>query len=251
VRRLIVVSGIFGVLALFLVQARLAQRRIKAVKDTGQGPPDRDPHLARTTCAIVGASRVKVPGAQLRSTSGSTCCRSCRCRFPFTFVLAQLVVRYAYGRLQLHARPHGDAGRARGRRSRSSSRDAAARAGEISGATSRAGSKAVSPLVAGVPSERRAFQELVARQSGNVRARRRDPRPRARETKMVAAGEVSPRTLQPARGHGLLDALLWPAERVRLRARRSDRVELTYPDRDLGWLPADRAAVVSRSSWRR
>ncbi len=236
---LVIVSGVFGVLALYLFKHLSAQRRIKAVKDRIKG------HLIeiriwQDDLAIVGRAIGKVLGRNLQYL-GLNFLPFVPLSIPFVFVLAQLVVRYAYAPLPLHA-PTAALLAGDGTTLRIElSPEAAARAGEIV-VHYPAGLEAVSPLVR-VPSEGRAFQEVVARASGEYEIAIEIPG-LGRETKRVAAGNADPRMLQPARGNGFLDALLWPAEPTFDAASPFRSVALDYPDRDLGWLPSGPGGVV-------
>lgn len=236
---LVLVSGIFGVLALFLFKHVSAQKRIRYVKDRIKG------HLIeiriwQDDLGVVGKSTVKVLLRNLQYL-GLNLLPFIPLSIPFVFVLAQLVVRYAYRPLELHA-PHSALMAGQGTTLQIRLSDAAAsRAGEVV-VRLPPGLEAVSPLVR-VPSEGRAFQELVARQSGEYEVVVEVPG-LGSATKLVAAGDATPRTLQPSRGTGVLDALLWPAEPTFEAGSPFEAVALTYPDRDLGWLPAGPGGIV-------
>lgn len=236
---LILVSGIFGVLALFLFKHVSAQRRIKYVKDRIKG------HLIeiriwQDDLAIVGRSTLKVMGRNLQYL-GLNLLPFVPLSIPFAFVLAQLVVRYGYRPLDLHATPSAMLAGEGTTLEIALADDVAARASEIV-VTLPAGLEAVSPLVR-VPSEGRAFQELVVRRSGEYEVVVEIPG-LGRATKIVAAGDVAPRTIQPLRGDGFFDALLWPAEPRFESGSPFARVAVTYPDRDLGWLPGGPGGIV-------
>ena len=57
------------------------------------------------------------------------------------------------------------------------------------------------------------------------------------KTKLLVAGDEPSRHMQPYRGRGFLDALLWPAEPTFSGESPFASISFTYPDRDLGWLP--------------
>ncbi|MCY2958941.1 MAG: hypothetical protein NTY35_02160 [Planctomycetota bacterium] len=236
---LILVSGIFGILALFLFKHVSAQKRIRYVKDRIKG------HLIeiriwQDDLAIVGKSTVKV---LLRNFQylGLNLLPFIPLSLPFVFVLAQLVVRYAYQPLELRAAKSALMAGQGTTLEVQLSDEAASRAGEIV-VRIPDGLEAVSPLVR-IPSEGRAFQELVARRSGEYEVVVEIPG-LGSATKMVAAGDVSPRTLQPSRGSGFFDALLWPAEPTFESGSPFQKVAFTYPDRDLGWLPGGPGGIV-------
>ncbi len=236
---LVLVSGIFGVLALYLFKHVSAQKRIKAVKNRIKG------HLIeiriwQDDLRVVGKSTVQV---LLRNFQylGLNLLPFVPLSIPFVLVLAQLVVRYGYAPLELHSARTAMLAGGGTTLSIELSPESAARASEIQ-VHVPPGLEAVSPLVR-VPSEGRAFQEFVARRSGVFDLVVEIPG-LARETKTVAAGDVSPRTLQPERGHGWLDALLWPAEPTFDSDSPFRSIALTYPDRDLGWLPGGPGGIV-------
>lgn len=236
---LILVSGIFGVLALFLFKHVSAQKRIAYVKDRIKG------HLIeiriwQDDLVIVGKSTVKV---LLRNFQylGLNLLPFIPLSIPFLFVLAQLVVRYGYQPLELHAQ-HSALMAGQGTTLEIQLSDAAAaRANEIV-VRIPDGLEAVSPLVR-IASEGRAFQELVARRSGAYEVVVEIPG-LGSATKTIAAGDVSPRTLQPSRSTGFVDALLWPAEASLEAGSPFEKVAFTYPDRDLGWLPGGPGGIV-------
>ncbi len=236
---LILVSGIFGVLALFLFKHVSAQKRIAYVKDRIKG------HLIeiriwQDDLVIVGKSTVKV---LLRNFQylGLNLLPFIPLSIPFLFVLAQLVVRYGYQPLELHA-PQSALMAGQGTTLEIQLSDAAAaRANEIV-VRIPDGLEAVSPLVR-IPSEGRAFQEFVARRGGEYELVVEIPG-LGSATKMVAAGDVSPRTLQPSRSTGFVDALLWPAEASLEAGSPFAKVAFVYPDRDLGWLPGGPGGIV-------
>jgi hypothetical protein len=96
------------------------------------------------------------------------------------------------------------------------------------------GVQVVSPLVRSTVSGE-AWQEIVATASGVHEIVLRLPDGTS-ETKLFAAGDVAPRTMQPQRVQGL-GAILWPAEPPLAGDSAFARVSFTYPDGHLGWLP--------------
>jgi hypothetical protein len=236
---LVLVSGIFGVLALFLFKYLSAQRRIRCVKDRIKG------HLIeiriwQDDLRVVGQATGKV---LLRNFQylGLNLLPFLPLSIPFVFVLAQLVVRYAFAPIPLRA--PGVAWMAgQGTTVEIQLSDAASAQASALVVHLPPGIEAVSPLVR-IPSEGRAFQEIVARASGEYEITAEIPG-LGSATKRVAAGDVSPRTLQPARGAGFLDALLWPAEPTFEADSPFESIAIVYPDRDLGWLPGGPGGVV-------
>lgn len=236
---LILVSGIFGVLALFLFKHVSAQRRIKYVKDRIKG------HLIeiriwQDDLAIVGRSTGKVLMRNLQYL-GLNLLPFIPLSIPFVFVLAQLVVRYAYEPIGLHA-PKFALMAGQGTTLEVQLSDEVARRASDLVVRIPAGLEAVSPLVR-IPSEGRAFQEFVARASGEYELVVDIPGVGS-ATKFVAAGAANPRAIQPERGSGFFDALLWPAEPAFESGSPFERIAITYPDRDLGWLPGGPGGIV-------
>ncbi len=236
---LVLVSGIFGVLALFLFKHVSAQRRIRYAKGRIKG------HLIeiriwQDDLGIVAKSTGKV---LLRNFQylGLNLLPFVPLSIPFVFVLAQLVVRYAYGPIELTA-PKSVLMAGQGTTLEVQlSDESASRASELV-VRLPAGLEAVSPLVR-IPSEGRAFQEFVARASGEYELVVEVPG-LGSATKRVAAGDANPRMLQPTRGSGFFDALLWPAEPTFESGSPFERIAIAYPDRDVGWLPSGPAGIV-------
>jgi hypothetical protein len=88
----------------------------------------------------------------------------------------------------------------------------------------------------------RAFVEVVAREPGvhELAFELGD----TRETKLLAAGDAAPRTIQGERGSGFVDALLWPAEPAFAADSPFVRIRHAQPDADLGWLPGGPGGIV-------
>ncbi|MBL8861215.1 MAG: hypothetical protein JNK02_04305 [Planctomycetes bacterium] len=236
---LILVSGVFGVLALFLFKHVSAQRRIRATKDRIKG------HLIeiriwQDDLAIVAKATGKV---LLRNAQylGLNLLPFVPLSIPFVFVLAQLVVRYAYQPLRL-VEPQTELLAGEGTTLEIVLAEASAARTQDLRVNVPAGLEAVSPLVR-VPSEGRAFQEFVARQSGEYELVIEIPG-LASVTKRVAAGDATPRTLQPLRGSSFLDAWLWPAEPAFESGSPFASISIAYPDRELGWLPGGAGGIV-------
>jgi hypothetical protein len=159
---------------------------------------------------------------------------------PFTFVIAQCVVRYAFDPIGLHdPGTHLLAGQGATLRV-TLERDSAARVTELV-ITYPEGLRPVSPLVR-IPSEGAAFQEFIATRSGSyditfivgdVSA-----------TKHVAAGDVAPRTMQAQRGSDFWSTVLWPAEDSFASGSPFSRIAFEYPNADLSWLPSGPGGVL-------
>jgi hypothetical protein len=235
---LILVSGLFGIAALLAFKHISHQRGIKAVKDKIKAHVIAI-RLYQDDLAIVGSSLGKVllrNFQYLALNFGPFIPLS----IPFVFVLAQLVTRYGYAPVPVHAA------------------NAAVMPGkgtliEVELARDRAtlvkdlkleyppSIHAVSPLVR-VPSEARAYQEVVAVAPGahEFEIVLADG---TREKKSLVAG-VPLRSMQPERGRGFFAALLWPAEDSFAGGSPLERVSFAYPDSDLGWMPGGPSGVL-------
>ncbi len=227
---LIFVSGVFGVLALWIFKYISWQKGIGFVKDRIKG------HMIairiyQDDLAIVGKS---VGAVLLRNFQyvGLNFGPFIPLAIPFVFVVAQTVVRYGFDPIPV-VTEDGLAGSGNELRVEFKSGQKAECAGlEV---VLPDGLEATSPLVR-VPSQGLAFQEFVARAPGSYEIELRFPDGRV-ETKAVVAGTERDRVMQPARYAGLVDAMLWPAEPRFAEGSPLQKVEFIYPDSDLGWLP--------------
>lgn len=235
---LVIASGIFGVLALIAFKHISRQKAIARVKDEIKARLieiriySDDPRIflraiGRTLWANLRYLTLNLlPFVPLS--------------IPFSFVVAQCVVRYAFDPLELRA-PGAHLLAGQGATLRVTlERDAAARVAGLV-VTYPEGLRPVSPLVR-VPSEGAAFQEFVAERSGSyaVTFALGD----ATTTKRVDAGGVAPRMMQAERGSGFWSALLWPAEDAFESGSPFHRIAFEYPDADLGWLPSGAGGVL-------
>jgi hypothetical protein len=227
---LIFVSGVFGVLALWIFKYISWQKGIGFVKDRIKG------HMIairiyQDDLVIVGKS---VCAVLLRNFQyvGLNFGPFIPLAIPFVFVVAQTVVRYGFDPIPV-VTEDGLAGSGNELRVEFKSGQKAECAGlEV---VLPDGLEATSPLVR-VPSQGLAFQEFVARAPGSYEIELRFPDGRV-ETKAVVAGTERDRVMQPARYAGLVDAMLWPAEPRFAEGSPLQKVEFIYPDSDLGWLP--------------
>jgi hypothetical protein len=235
---LLVVSAIFGVLALWVFKHISWQKGIKATKDRIKG------HLIeiriyQDDLAVVSKAigRVLVRNLQYLALNFGP---FLPLAVPFTFVVAQLVVRYGFEPVPV-----------------TSTRASPALAGEsqprfglagdglslsIEGdATAIASLEVVLPegldareVLARVPESGLAVQALVAASPGVYDIVLRTASGEVTK-RLVAGREARTRTLQPERVTGLA-TLLWPAEGS-LAGTGLSRVSFVYPESDLGWLP--------------
>jgi hypothetical protein len=235
---LVLVSGVFGVLALIAFKHISYQRGIKAAKDKIKA------HLIeiriyQDDLAIVGKAIVKVLARNLQYMAlnfGPFIPLS----IPFVFVMAQLVTRYGFAPVPVHA--EGERVMP-GKGTLIEVELAREHADLVRGLKIEypAGVRAISPLVR-VPSEGRAFQEVVATSAGahELEVVLADG---TRERKALVAG-ASARSMQPERARGFFASLLWPAEDSFASASPFERVSFAYPDSRLGWLPGGPTGVL-------
>jgi hypothetical protein len=245
---LVVVSGVFGVLALLAFKFISFQKGIASVKDRIKGHMI-EIRLFQDDLLVVASAVAKV---MLRNVQylALNFGPFVPLAIPFLFVTAQLVTRYAYEPARVVA---ADTKLLPGQGTMLEVRLAAGHEAEISGleVILPAGVKALSPLVRS-PYEGRAFQEVVATAAGVHQLEFRLANG-VRETKSFAAGENAPRSLQPRRvsanewwNVASPDdcAALWPAEPAFESSSPFRSIALRYPDRDLGWLPGGEGGVL-------
>lgn len=244
---LIVVSGVFGVLALLVFKHISSQRRIKATKDKIKAHMI-EIRLYQDDLRVVGMAVLKVLGrnAQYLSLNFGPIVPLV---LPFMFVAAQFVVRYAYDPLPLtaaEARPRAGAGTLL---TIQLSEKGRAQLADLK-VVLPAGLKAISPLVR-VPSEGKAFQEFVAVAPGEYAIALELGS--ARETKLVVAGSVPTRVMQPRRVSSsdwlaFTDTerwpVLWPAEPAFSSDSPFRAVAIAYPTRELRWLPDGEGGIL-------
>ena len=238
---LILVSGIFGILALIVFKHISFQKGIKKAKDKIKG------HLIavriyQNDLAIVGKSVVKVLARNLQYLALNFG-PFIPLAIPFVFVLAQLVTRYAFDPLPVRTAAQVQAAR--------TPWPIAPLAGTgtlISVEMARGSEELASQLAIELPtgllpvsgfvrnaSEGVAFQEFVAELPGIYEVAFVLPDGR-RETKRVVAGTAA-RRMQPERVKSPWTAVLWPAEPSFPSDSPFERIAFEYPSNALGWLP--------------
>ena len=246
---LILISGIFGVLALVAFKFISSQKRIKAVKDRIKG------HIIairifQDDLRVVGGSVVKIVLLNFQYL-GLNFGPFIPLAIPFVFVVAQFVVRYAYAPVALSENPSAQLAGAGTLLEIQLVSDAPEALIKELKVTLPEGVVAVSPLVR-IPSERRAYQEIAATKSG-VHVIRLALGNAAAETKSFCAGDKSLRVMQPRRVNNrdwykLTDPdhwpALWPAEAGFPSSSPFSSVAIAYPDRDLGWLPGGEGGIL-------
>jgi hypothetical protein len=231
---MIVVGGVFGVLALLVFKHISSQQGIKAAKDKIKGHMIAI-RLYQDDLAVVGASIVKVLLRNLQYVSLNFA-PFLPLAIPFVFVIAQMVVRYSFDPLPvIQVEDARELLAGQGSELRIEFKDdAKGRAGELEVVLPE-GLMATSPLVR-IASAGVAFQEFVAIAPGQHEVQLRFPDGTS-YTKLVVAGADAPRMMQPERVSGMFDAALWPAEATFGADCPIAHVAFAYPERDCGWLP--------------
>ena len=237
---LIVISAIFGVLALLVFKHISWQKGIKASKDRIKAHMI-EIRLYQDDLVVVASAVSKVVLRNLQYL-GLNFGPIVPLAIPFMFVSAQFVVRYAYDPLPIAA-PNALVRAGAG--TLLTIELTREHAGDLKDlrVVLPPGLKAVSPLVR-VPGERKAFQEFVAIAPGTHEITLEIAA--VRETKLVVAGSESTRTMQPRRVSSsdwlaVTDAdrwpVLWPAEPAFSSDSPFRVVSIAYPAHELPWLP--------------
>lgn len=237
---LILVSGVFGVLALLVFKRISWQAGIKAAKDRIKAHMI-EIRLYQDDLLVVGAAVAKVLWRNFQYL-GLNFGPILPLVLPFMFLTAQFVVRYAYDPLPVTA---ADAPLRAGAGTLLTIELAEAHKAEIADlkVVLPAGLKAVSPLVR-VPAQGKAYLEFVAVAPGEHELALELGA--ARETKLVVAGDRPTRKMQPRRVSSrdwlaLTDTerwpVLWPAEPAFDSDSPFRTVSIAYPEREQPWLP--------------
>jgi hypothetical protein len=238
---LILVSGIFGILALLVFKQISWQAGIKATKDKIKG------HMIairiyQDDLAVVFGSVIKVLLRNLQYL-GLNFGPIVPLLAPFVLILAQFVVRYAYQPLPVVSEAEL-AHRLPGRGTMVEVRSKKGHEAEFADLRLELPDnfRALSPL-ARSGAEGLAVQEIaaVAPGAGEIRLWIGD---RVVGTKAIAAGDEVPRRLQPQRVAGFWSAWLFPAEDTLEADSPISSVSFEYPERDLGMLPGGELGVM-------
>jgi len=238
---IVLISGIFGILALLLFKQISWQAAIRATKDKIKGHMIAIRIYQDDMGIVFGAvARILLRNFQYLGLNFGPILPLLA---PFTLIAAQLVVRYAFDPL-----PVIDAAEAEsmlpGRGTMLEIRMKEDRRAEASRLTVELPSylKARSPLVRN-PRDGLAVLEFaaIAPGSGDVRLLVDG---RLAGTKVVVAGDEAPRSMQPERVSSFWASWLWPAEPTFPADSPIDSVRFQYPDRDLGLLPGGAVGVL-------
>jgi len=238
---LILVSGVFGILALIVFKHISSQRGIKAAKDKIKG------HMIAIriyqddlVVVVQSVGRVLARNAQYLGLNFGP---FVPLAVPFVFVAAQMVTRYGFAPLPVVA-PADVANVLPGggtliRVELAKGHEAAAVGLQLS---LPEGVRAVSPLVR-VPARGLAFQEVVATAAGvhELEFRLADG---TRETKTLVAGDARAAMMQPERVRSFWLAMLWPAEAKFASDSPFTLIRLEYPESELGWLPGGPTGIL-------
>jgi hypothetical protein len=228
---LIMVSGIFGILALLVFKRISSQRGIKAAKDKIKGHMI-EIRIYQNDLRLVTRAIGKVLMRNLQYV-GLNFGPFIPLSIPFAFVIAQMVVRYAFVPIPVQEDFTGlMAGK--GLTVKVELAEGYERQAPDLEFILPDGIEATSPLVA-VPAEGYVFQEIVATRPGQFDLK--FVLGGTESIKQLAAGDVAPRALQPERVSSFFAAILWPVEDTFPADSGIARVSFTYPESDLGWLP--------------
>ena len=233
---LVLVSGVFGVLALIAFKHLSFQKRIKATKDRIKA------HLIeiriyQDDLGIVGKAILKVLGRNVAYLALNLL-PFVPLSLPFAFVVAQCVVRYGFAPVEVRAAGEHVAPGA-GTLITIELESAHAELARGLAIEYPPGVEPISPLVR---VHGRAFQEVVARAPGAYTIAVTLP-DGTRETKALVAGTAE-RRMQGERGKGFFSALLWPAEDALDANSPFSRIAFAYPDSRLGWFPGGAEGVL-------
>jgi len=245
---LIVISGLFGVAALYIFKLISSQDGIAAAKGRIKGHMI-EIRIYQDDLVVVGKAVGKILLRNLQYV-GLNFGPFIPLAIPFVFVMAQFVVRYAYDPIPVTpASQEVMAGTGTMIEVQLKDGQSAAVAGLS--LTLPEGLRAVSPLVRSAATGR-AFQEVVAVTAGTHDVVLEVPGS-APEILQIVAGTDATRTMQPRRvatagWYNVLDpehcALLWPAEPAFEAGSPFAAVAIAYPTRDLGWLPSGEGGIM-------
>jgi hypothetical protein len=237
---LLIVSGVFGVLALIAFKHISWQKGIKSAKDRIKGHMI-EIRIYQDDLVTVGQAVCKILYRNFQYV-GLNFGPFIPLAIPFGFVVAQLVVRYGYDPVPITAEADVRAGRGTLIEVELKD-DQRALIADLS-VTLPEGLQAISPLVR-APSDGRAFQEIVALAPGTHEIVFELPGG-VRETKLLVAGDEPLRSMQPLRvsSGNLLMAILYPAEPGFGADSPFATITIPYPDSSFGWLPGGEAGIL-------
>ena len=230
---LILISGIFGILALIAFKYISYQKGIKAAKNKIKA------HLIairlyQDDLVVVTKSIFKILARNLQYITYNFG-PFIPLAIPFVFVLAQMVVRYAFVPVPVTPDPTelvpGQGVMITIEASEGHERDIMGLEVEYPD-----GLTPISPL-ARIGAAGKAFQEVAATAPGDYEITFRMPSGGEVTKRIVAGEETQVRMLQPERVGSALVAMLWPAEATLGGDSGLSHISFQYPESDLGWLP--------------
>ncbi len=238
---LVLVSGVFGIIALLVFKQISWQAGIKATKDKIKG------HMIairiyQDDLGIVFAavSRIVLRNFQYLGLNFGPILPLL---VPFLLIASQLVVRYAFDPLPVLDEREAERMPA-GRGTMLEVRMKSGRDAELSGLELQLPPhlKALSPLARNVR-DGIAVMEVVAISpgTGDIQLLVEG---HLVGTKSISAGDVAPRSMQPERVSSFWSSWLWPAEPTFPADSPIDSVFFDYPERDLGVLPGGAFGVL-------
>ena len=229
---LIVVSGVFGILALIVFKHISSQAGIKRTKDRIKAHMI-EIRIYQNDLVVVGKAVLKVLMRNFQYL-GYNFGPILPLLVPFTFVAAQLVTRYAFEPVKLTSDTAALApgGGLTLRVEFSPGKAQLASGLQIAFSD---GLEASSPLVR-IPAAGKAFQEFVATKDG-VHTLTLTLADGTKVSKTVVAGDSELRLMQPERVQSLLASSLWPAEERLDPQGAFSLIAFEYPRSELGWLP--------------
>jgi hypothetical protein len=250
---LVIVSGVFGVLALLAFKYISWQKGIKAAKDRIKGHMI-EIRLYQDDLAVVGKSVGKILWRNLQYV-GLNFGPFIPLAIPFFIVASQFVVRYAYDPVPVMTADATPLHAGRGTLVQVALKGQdKAKVADLKLILPE-GVEPVSPLVR-APAAGRAFQEVIAVAPGDHELVFELPDGAGgvvRETKHLVAGDQPARRMQPRRVEAagwwkLHDpdacSMLWPAEPGFTRSSPFSSIAIAYPYRDLGWMPGGEIGIL-------
>ncbi|MFO1010901.1 MAG: hypothetical protein U1F29_12625 [Planctomycetota bacterium] len=233
---LILLSAVFGVLALLVFKRISWQKGIRTAKDKIWAGMI-EIRLYQDDLRVASKAILKVLGRNVAYLALNLL-PFVPLSLPFAFVVAQCVVRYGFAPVEVRAAGEHVAPGA-GTLITIELESAHAELARGLAIEYPPGVEPISPLVR---VHGRAFQEVVARAPGAYTIAVTLP-DGTRETKALVAGTAE-RRMQGERGKGFFSALLWPAEDALDANSPFSRIAFAYPDSRLGWFPGGAEGVL-------
>ena len=236
---LVLISGLFGIVALLIFKQISWQKGIKNAKDKIKGDMIAI-RIYQDDLVVVGTSVVKVFFRNFNYLALNFL-PILPLMAPFVLVAAQLVVRYGFAPIPIQ---DPTVAILPGEGTMLEVYAAEGRNADIAGMKIDlpAGLRAVSPPAVNA-ADGVCFQEVIATQPGEweILFEFADG---STAVKKVVTGDEPARVMQPERVAGFWSAWMWPAEDRFPEDCPIDRVVLEYPSQDLRWLPDGPGAIL-------